>query len=218
MAIVKCANGHHYDADRFPECPYCIQVRERNRRLQGELEQDCGGKAYIRAEELKRPEMPDRASESSMRADDDGRTIGIYAGGMTDYVTGWLVCVEGPLIGQDFRVHHGQNWAGQRSDNDICFQGAAGVRGIEERHHCCFVYDGRHGAHYLVPGTAGGMVFYKGQILTQPVKLSLGDQVRIGNCCFMFVPFCTEGRTWIEEKGMLRWKDGTEREEKVPLA
>ena len=183
MAIVKCANGHHYDADRFPECPYCIQVRERNRRLQGELEQDCGGKAYIRAEELKSPEMPDRASESSMRADDDGRTIGIYAGGMTDYVTGWLVCVEGPLIGQDFRVHHGQN-----------------------------------GAHYLVPGTAGGMVFYKGQILTQPVKLSLGDQVRIGNCCFMFVPFCTEGRTWIEEKGMLRWKDGTEREEKVPLA
>ena len=86
MAIVKCANGHHYDADRFEECPYCIQIRERNRLLQGEMEEERG-QAYVQAEELRRPESMHRENESDVRADDDGRTIGMFSGGLTDYVT-----------------------------------------------------------------------------------------------------------------------------------
>ena len=45
MKLTKCASGHFYDADKYPECPYC------NTGLQTDSSIVCSGAAEESPEE-----------------------------------------------------------------------------------------------------------------------------------------------------------------------
>lgn len=208
--IVKCANGHFYDTNKSKECPYCIKKeRERSERISelgnlpsfdvsfgpvnegvtvamtpgetGEVEIGCYGQNHLQG----------------MRAPGDSVTVGIYSKSAgTSYITGWLVCVDGPEKGRDYRIYHGKNWVGKSPDMDITIHGD---QMIQSEKHCAIVYDGKGNKFYLTEGN-GSLTYLNGSLLNGSVELKLGDEITIGNCKFEFVPFCREGHVWNAEE------------------
>lgn len=139
------------------------------------------------------------ALEALVGEDDDQRTIGFFSGAKgNDYVTGWLVCLEGPEKGRDYRLHHGFNRIGRSFEMDVQ---VIDDPAVTREGHCAVVYDDRQNQFSVVP-TSGALTYYNGQLLTGPERLKSGDEISLGNSRFEFVPFCREGRVWEKEDGV----------------
>ncbi len=81
MSLTRCPNGHMFSTRKHGNvCPYCSSSVE----FQGAK----GGE--------KRPVQQVEEDEKTMPY--MGEVKGI------DPVTGWLVCIEGPQLGQDYRI------------------------------------------------------------------------------------------------------------------
>lgn len=129
--------------------------------------------------------------------DDDQRTIGVYSGAKgNDYVTGWLVCTEGAEKGRDYRLHHGFNRIGRSYDMDVQ---VLDDPAISRENHCSVVFDDKSCRFSVLPST-GALTYYQGTLLTEPKPLHTGDEIRLGDSCFVFIPFCGEGRVWEKEE------------------
>ncbi len=177
MAVIRCGQGHYYDDEKFSQCPFCgIFVNaQHNPALQNTVF------------------MENTAPNPS----DDQKTIGYYSGIRgNDFVTGWLVCVEGPERGRDYRLSHGFNRIGRDYNMPVCI---VDDPQISQENHCSVVYDERSNTFSLVP--SGGNLTYLGdELVSHPVRLKTGDIIRIGASSFEFVAFCREGRIWEKEQ------------------
>lgn len=143
--------------------------------------------------------MPDGDHTIALAAapirEDDQRTVSFYSGARgNDYVTGWLVCVEGPEKGRDYRLHHGFNRIGRDMEMDVQVTDDPAVSG---RNHCSIVYDEKSRSFSVVP-SPGSLTYYKGQLLEKATRMEAGDKIRMGGSGFVFIPFCGEERTWEE--------------------
>lgn len=128
---------------------------------------------------------------------DDQKTIGFFSGAKgNDFVTGWLVCVEGEEKGRDYRLHHGFNRVGRSFSMDVQVMEDPA---ISEESHCSIVYDDKTNQFSLIPSN-GAMTYVHGQMLSGPEILHTGDEFCIGNSRFVFIPFCGEGRVWEKEE------------------
>lgn len=224
-SIIKCANGHYYDRDKYSSCPYCAVLADGlgpwdDMPLAGAdgghspdkpgmadgNQRPSGGKP---ADDNATVAMLPPGKDQAMRVDigparkrkmyggssgDEGMTIGILPdekNGLA-YVTGWLVGQNGPVKGRDFRLHEGMNWIGSDPMSDISIGLSCGIR---EPRYSAVVYDGRHNAFYLKPGS-GTVTFLNDEALEEAKPISPGDRIRVGNVSFEFVPYCREGNTW----------------------
>lgn len=108
-------------------------------------------------------------------------------------VCGWLVCVEGPRKGKDYKVASGKNFIGRADDMDIQI---LGDNGIARRNHCALAYDDKEGKTYLLPGDTNGMVYLNEAVIFQPATVDAFNVIEIGNSKFVYVPFCGENFSW----------------------
>lgn len=79
MSLIRCTNGHMFSSRRHRNvCPYCNVMVEQEQRPSGQ---------QVAVAEVDDKTMP-------------------YLGEMDgiDPVTGWLVCIEGPQMGRDYRI------------------------------------------------------------------------------------------------------------------
>ena len=211
MAVVRCPQGHYYDDERFSSCPHCGifapgknseesghgPEKEKRRGIFGWLDREKTV-AYSSGKEKERQGESDRtiALEKAAETDDQVRTVGIFSGAKgNDYVTGWLVCVEGPEKGRDYRLHHGFNRLGRSLEMDLQVRDDPA---ISRDCHFSVVYDGKTKTFSVVPGNAS-LTYCKGKLLSQPGLLQEGEEITAGGSRFVFVPFCREGRGWEEE-------------------
>lgn len=202
VSIIRCVNGHFYDAGKSKECPYC-------RRPEGGMvvELDRSGPGVGVAGGIgedvtvaKMPEMPGsvslrgrEAGVAGLGAPDEGVTVAVFSQAAgTAFVTGWLVGLTGAVKGRDYRIRHGVNWVGRDFRADICIREA---KDIDDLKQCALIYDGRGNRFYVRPGT-GSVTYLNGEILDKPQQLQLGDVLQMGSESFEFVPFCREGRVW----------------------
>lgn len=209
MAVVRCAQGHYFDDSRFSVCPYCgisvgsraeeKQKPERKRGLFGWFDPDRTVAApRERQREEKTPAADDhtvamKRQEPSEGVGDDRKTIGLYSGALgNDYVTGWLVCTEGPEKGRDFRLHHGFNRIGRDFGMDVQVMDDPAISRIN---HCSVVYDEKSITFSAVPGS-GTVTYCNGELLARATRLEAGDELRLGESSFVMIPFCREGRVW----------------------
>jgi len=111
-------------------------------------------------------------------------------------VTGWLVCIDGPEKGKDYRIHNGNNYIGRAQEMDICIENDnhisnvnAGVLGFDEIENLFFF------------GPAGGRntVRVNGKMVINAVELAPYDRIKIGTTELMFVPLCGEKFSWNRE-------------------
>jgi hypothetical protein len=194
MAVVRCAQGHYYDDEKFSRCPLCgvsidlSAVFDSGKTVALSSAQtgaaDAGGDRTV------------SLTAAEQLPDDDQKTIGLYSDLRgNDLVTGWIVCVEGPERGRDHRLFHGFNRIGRGAGMQISIEADPSV---SRSNQCAVVYDSRGNTFYLVP-EKGNQVLLNGNPLRMPAELKAGDLITIGQGIYEFVPFCREGRVW-EEK------------------
>lgn len=81
--------------------------------------------------------MPGGATENSTSSaveDYDGVTEAVDMGEVVGFspTVGWLVCVESPARGTDYRIRAGYNFIGRAEHMDICVRGSRKIR--REKH------------------------------------------------------------------------------------
>lgn len=208
MQIVRCANGHWYDMEKYSDCPYCKNNNsEESSMLSGNVPQfgvsfesmneaatvalAVGGGAV----EIVGAAPMGKTPVMGMAAGKEPVTTAFYSRQRgTAFVTGWLVGRGGPVYGRDYRISFGKNWVGKSLSMDICIMEDTSIA----PKHCAIVYDGKSNA-FFVALEDGAITYLNGEMLSKSHRLSLGDEIRIGNSTFEFVPFCREGHIWKEE-------------------
>ena len=94
MSLIRCTNGHMFSSRRHRNiCPYCNVVVEQESKI---------------------------ANQAVAVAEVDDKTMP-YLGEMDGInpVTGWLVCIEGPQLGRDYRILSEKNFIGRDEKKEI---------------------------------------------------------------------------------------------------
>ncbi|GFN32135.1 FHA domain-containing protein [Paenibacillus xylaniclasticus] len=169
MSITRCANGHMFSTKKHgTTCPYCYMTVE----------------TAATAELKKRPPVP-AADEKTLPYLEDADGI--------DPVTGWIVCIEGPQIGQDYRINAEKNFIGRAEDMHIQI---IGDNTISRRNHAVIVYDPKKRSFYLLPGDASGLAYHNNEAVYSPVELTAYDVIQLGRSKFIFIPLCGVHFEW----------------------
>lgn len=192
MAVVRCNRGHYYDEQKYTMCPHCgIQIHDDD--ITTELSVSSINHKCDVADDEKTVAI--NAETSAEGFDDNDQTVSLYSQQNNgDPVTGWLVCVKGPEIGRDFKLHQGFNRIGRSYEMDVPVMEDIMVRTVAE---CAIVYDDRGNRFYAVQ--QNGIAYLNGCLIQSPCVLTSGDILNIGESEFEFVAFCREGRVWGKE-------------------
>ncbi len=192
MANVRCEQGHFYDDSRHVSCPHCgVPGLAQNmppstvaHRIDTPAPQ--GGPTE--------PMSAGTVDRSSPRAATGGATMRISqvrAG--FDPVVGWLVCIEGPMKGRDFRLHGERNFIGRDASMDVCVEGD---QTISREHHASVSYSTRNHTFILAPGTGRNLVYLNDADVLAPVNLNAYDVIELGQTKLLLVPLCGENFRW----------------------
>ncbi len=169
MALTRCPEGHLFSSRRYGNiCPYCNKTVILNRN--GSTAEDADGNyndsmPYIGDLEVMEP------------------------------VTGWLVCIDGPSKGRDYRILTEKNFLGRADGMDIQ---VLGDNYIAKRNHAVFVYEPKRRKTLLLPGNTQGLVYVNEEAIYSPVELAPYDSIEIGKSKFLFIPLCGENFEWSE--------------------
>jgi hypothetical protein len=169
MALVRCPEGHIFSARRHGRvCPYCNKTVK----------------------------LDGRAGESGSDDSDGSFDSGAaYLGNLEAIkpVTGWLVCVDGPSKGRDYRIFGGKNFIGRADGMDMQI---LGDNDIAKRNHAVIAYDPKKRKTMIVPGESHGMVYVDDEAIYTPFELRPFNTVEFGASKFLFVPLCGENFEW----------------------
>lgn len=197
MVMKRCPNGHFYDSDVNESCPWCAvpaDDQEGTKRVSPNtvpVGSDSG--ATVRVS----PQNSQKISPSRSSID-EGHTVAVVKRKTgIDPVVGWLVCVEGPDRGRDFRIRSEKNSVGRAESMDICI---AGDESISRNDHAFVVYDPKKNGFRIQAGLSRGLIYLNGEEVISPEMMKAYDQIEMGESTFVFVPFCGEAFKWESQK------------------
>lgn len=201
-----CSAGHVYDADQFPSCPYC---NRNTRAIQfGATAAPAGYGATTapagygaapaeRDDTIGQTVMPE-AIRRRMEQERDNRTVGEFKRKLGyEPVVGWLVCVEGPEVGKDYRLFGRINSIGRAEGNDVVL---AQEHTVSQKNHVRLAYDAKHNNFQLIPGEGTNVTYLNDEPLYVPQKLNAYDVLEMGDTKLIFVPLCNERFHWPEKR------------------
>ena len=208
MAYQECPNGHIYDTDQFPECPYCRgggnRINFDNGAFSGGIGKTVaangmqpmnfgGGSDAIGATVAPAAYRQKKEEQAEPRTD-VGKTVAAFKKKMNiEPAAGWLVCFEGPEKGNDYRVYAKINRIGRGEKMDICIKND---NMISRENHARLAYDEKHNCFHLIPGDGENTVYINEEPVYVPTKLASHDIIEIGECKLLFVPLCDDRFTW----------------------
>ena len=131
----------------------------------------------------------------SSGVDGNRKTIG-YWGKQLDPVVGWLVCIDGPDKGRDYRIRSEKNFIGRSPDMDIYIENDGQ---ISRKKHAVISYNPRNNTFKLLPGDGRALVFLNGDDVEYAQVMNGHDLIEIGKSKFVFIPLCGKEFQW-EEK------------------
>ncbi len=184
MAIVQCANNHYYDDKRDIECPYC-----KNHIIEDFSENDFNEQLTSFADE----ETDDyKLTEGyDEEVNDFQKTIGIFTDETSNSLTaGWFVALDGSQKGKTYVINSGRNFVGKTEFMDIVFDDET----IKSENHFSIIYDPKGMAFYIVNGE--GITYINDKPVVSQQQIFDGDIIKAGECKYIFVPYCKEGRHW----------------------
>jgi hypothetical protein len=115
--------------------------------------------------------------------------------GKPDPVVGWLVCLEGPDRGRDFRLHMEKNYIGRAPGMDVILEGD---NTVSREKHGVIIFDPKRQAFWVLPGEASGLVYLNGEIVHSPTQMHRDDVIELGLTKLVLIPFCGDKYTWSE--------------------
>lgn len=201
-----CSAGHVYDADQYASCPYC---NRNTRAIQfgataapagyGATTAPAGyGAAHAgRDDTIGQTVMPE-AIRRRMEQERDQRTVGEFKRKLGyEPVVGWLVCVEGPEVGKDYRLFGRINSIGRAEGNDVVL---AQEHTVSQKNHVRLAYDAKHNNFQLIPGEGTNVTYLNDEPLYVPQKLNAYDVLEMGATKLIFLPLCSERFRWPEKR------------------
>lgn len=119
----------------------------------------------------------------------------VIVGGIAGFtpVAGWLVCVEGPSRGADYRIRAGYNYIGRGEHMDICIRGD---QKIGRERHALIAYDQEERVFFFGPADGKSIVRINGKMIMTPTEIHAYDTITIGTTKLLFVPFCGDNFDW----------------------
>lgn len=172
MSLTRCPNGHMFSTRKHGSiCPYCNTATQQSP-----------------------PRSENRSVQAQAASENDDRTMP-YLGETTGIqpVTGWLVCVEGPQHGQDYRIMAEKNFIGRAEEMQIRI---IGDNSVSRRNHAVIVYDPKKRSFFLLPGDASGLAYHNDEAVYSPTELNAYDLIQLGKSKFVFVPLCGTHFEW----------------------
>ena len=200
MNIQRCPNGHFYDTEKYPSCPHCSNGNP------GGLDSVVLSPVAV-GTPADVPAAEDVTVSYAEQRDLDATIAFNYRGAeksenpspvperreIFNPVVGWLVCVQGPERGRDYKLVAGRNFIGRSVDSDICVRDDME---ISRDNHASVIYDVRSAGYYILPGEQT-LTRVNGEELTEAVALKDFDEIAVGSSLFRFVCFCREGDAWL---------------------
>lgn len=201
-----CPNGHRYDSSLTSECPECAMLRRfmiPQKRFEPGGNENVG--FHIVRKNAEEPEVSMNSNGSSIREEHHcpvpssdlidgsyGETMAVDCDGKhrakrEQLVTGWLVCVDGPEKGKDYRLHNANNYIGRSPGMDICISGDLMV--FEDK-HAVVAYNSQENNFFFSPSGGKSIVRLNGKPVLMPQEIKYGDRLQIGRTVFLFVPLC----------------------------
>lgn len=139
------------------------------------------------------PPKPESPKPESPRLEATKRLGSLPTAGKDNPVVGWLVCLEGPDKGRDFRLHAEKNFIGRSREMDVCI---AGDDSVSREKHGVVIFDPRKQDFWLLPGESSGLVYLNGQVIHAPSQLQRDDVLELGRSRLVLIPFCGEKYHW----------------------
>jgi hypothetical protein len=170
MSLVRCKNGHLFSARKYGSiCPYCS------------MEAESSG------------------NRDKILMDESDKVVSLLdSEEMIEPVTGWLVCIEGPRRGKDYKIRAGKNFIGRAHTMQIRI---IGDNEISRVNHAVIIYDKKNRVTHLLPGDSMGLAYLNGDAVFTPAELTAFSVVEMGQSKFLFIPLCGEHFEW-ENKGV----------------
>ena len=175
MGLIRCENGHLFSEKRYGTiCPYCSTAVNIARKKGEDVDGILKDTTYLEELEVMHP------------------------------VVGWLVCIEGPSKGKDYRMIAEKNFIGRAGDMEVRI---IGDQTVSQRNHAIIVYDPEKNRTMLLPGDSQGLVYILDEednwdAVYEPRMLEAGDRIKIGQSIFIFVPLCGENDGFV-----FHWKE-----------
>lgn len=131
-------------------------------------------------------------------SESDEKTVALFGGNTQKQygivpVAGWLVCIKGKHIGENFKIVIGQNTVGRGINNRIVLSKDAAL--LEEG-HLVIVYEPRGRVFFVQPGNVKSVSYLNGEIITGGRRLKAKDRLDIGGGSYMFIPLCGTDFSW----------------------
>jgi len=186
MPVTQCINGHYFDTAKYSTCPHCDGAGE-----QPSAQHEDSKTVAMYGTDI----FPGEIFHTGISGNDrENKTVAFYQSEMkADPVVGWLVSLDGPERGRDYRLHAGRNFIGRSLKMDIMLTDDDGVT---RENHCSVVYDKEGNTFSLVPGN-GTNTYINDSLLAEPVPISDDDVVRLGTTTLVFNAFCKGERKWL---------------------
>lgn len=181
MKLIRCERGHYYDSQQHSRCPSC-----------GVSGLDAGNSdAQMQA-------APADVMVTQVRGQTGTADVGVTVAMVRkkigiDPVVGWLVCIEGPEKGRDYRIRSERNGIGRGADMAICINGD---EAISRENHAYISFNPRKASFRIAPGDGRGMTYLNGEEVDVPMPLQAYDRIELGQTHLLFVPLCGEKFNW----------------------
>ena len=213
MNLVKCPNGHFYDESRFNACPHCngastgniaVTVPLTNSSSSDNVTTDFNASASLKPQGMSLQDAVNMTTGGAQTpvsvttVGDDPQTVGYYKKDIgTEPVVGWLVCVEGPHFGEDFRLKTGRNFIGRASNMDVAI---VKDNGVSRERHSIVLYDPRGNQYLVAPGESKELCYLNDEVVLMPKELHVNDMLSMGETKLMFIPCCGIAFNWDQIK------------------
>ena len=197
IKMLECPNGHYYNAAVHATCPECGKSAA-NANL-GNFPKTMppnavggGQSGYIGQT------MPAPQRDSAANGPATPFSVPTIAGGnlaadsQLEPVVGWLVCVEGPLRGVDFRIHDGYNYIG-REEGDIHIHGD---NQISRQKHAVISFYAKRQSFHVGPADGRNIIELNGEPVFSPTEIKSFDVLTVGSTKLMLVALCGSQFSW----------------------
>ena len=192
IKMIECPNGHYYNAAVHASCPECAKIGAGSAEpafpkttapgvaAASPVAPAGGAMSHTIPVNNRDCAAGGAATPFSVPTTPGG---GLAADSQLEPVVGWLVCIDGPLRGVDFRIHDGYNYIG-REEGDIHIHGDSQ---ISRAKHAVISFYAKRQSFHVGPADGRNIIELNGEPVFSPMEMKSFDVLTVGSTKLMLV-------------------------------